>query len=264
MTLNEVTIVEVGPRDGFQAVKPLIPTAAKIDILEQLYLAGLRRVEATSFVSSTAVPQLADAAEIITAVADLPGLDAQVLAPTPRHADRAIAAGARHLVFVLSVSERHNLSNVHRRPGESVEEYRRIAAALPDGVKMRLNVATAFDCPFDGKVSESATFNLLEMLSDILPAAEIGLCDTTGRADPLQVGQLFQRTLADFSQVHGWAFHGHDTYELGAANCLAAWRARGRVLDAAIAGLGGDAPSLQERLAMSRLKTCIGCLNAWG
>jgi hydroxymethylglutaryl-CoA lyase len=236
---KSVQIVEVGPRDGFQSVKPFIPTATKIAILEQLYKAGIRRVEATSFVRPEALPQLADAAEVLGAAQALPGLDAQVLVPTARYAERATTAHARHVAFVLSVSEAHNRSNVRRTPTESAGEYAKLAAALPDSVKIRLNLATAFDCPFDGKVGEDVTLALLDRLVAIAPLAEIALCDTTGRVTPDHVTSLFAKSFARFPQVETWAFHAHDTYGLGTANSLAAWHAGIRVFDSAIAGLGG-------------------------
>lgn len=237
--MERVEIVEVGPRDGFQSVEPLIPTARKIAIIERLYAAGVRRMEATSFVSQSALPQLADAAEILAAAQALPGLDAQVLVPTARHAERAIEAGAAHLSFVLSVSERHNRGNVRRAPLESVGEYARIVAMMPPGAKMRLNVATAFDCPHLGRIDEAATLALLDPLVAAAPQAEIALCDTTGRVTPAHVAGLFTAASARFPQVARWAFHGHDTFGLGAANTLAAWHVGVRVFDASIAGLGG-------------------------
>ena len=234
-----VEIVEVGPRDGFQSIGPLIETAAKISMIEQLYQAGIRRMETTSFVSPKAVAQLADAAEIVQAAAGLPGLDAQVLVPTARYAEQAVAAGAQHLCAVLSVSERHNLGNVRRTPMESVEDYGRMIASLPAGIKMRLNVATEFDCPHDGRIATDAVLKLLDPLVAIAADVEIALCDTTGRADPVQVRELFGLARDKFPQVRAWAFHGHDTYGLGSANALAAWDAGIRVFDASISGLGG-------------------------
>lgn len=179
---DAVTLVEVGPRDGFQSVGPFIPTPDKIALIERLFGAGLRRIETTSFVSPSALPQMADAAEIVAAGDRLPDLDAQVLVPTARHAERAFAAGARHLSAVLS---------------------------------------------------------LLDHLVAVTTDVEIALCDTTGRADPAQVRALFTAANDRFPQVRAWAFHGHDTYGLGAANVLAAWDAGIRVFDASVAGLGG-------------------------
>ena len=236
--MSRVDIVDVGPRDGFQSVGPVIPTARKIAILQGLYEAGIRRVEATSFVSEAAVPQMADAAALVAAANALPGLDAQVLVPTVRHAERALTAGARHLGFVLSVSEAHNRSNVRRAPAESVADYARIKGLLPEGIKLRLNLATAFDCPFGGKVDPTETQALLADLVAIAPEAEIALCDTTGRVTPDHVASLFAVVQAGFFGSR-WAFHAHDTFGLGAANVLAAYETGVRVFDGSVAGLGG-------------------------
>jgi hydroxymethylglutaryl-CoA lyase len=234
-----VQIVDVGLRDGFQPIVPFIPTAQKLAILNRLHAAGLRRVEATAFVSDKAVPQLADAAELLAAAQALPGMDAQVLVPNARHADRALAAGADHIAFVLSVSPKHNMSNVRRTPRESVVEYAEIVEALPPGTRIRLNIATAFDCPFDGPVALQDTLALMDALIDIAPAAEICPCDTTGRVTPDRVAELFGAAKARFPQVCRWAFHGHDTYGLGVANVVAAWNAGVSAIDASFGGLGG-------------------------
>ncbi|ATE63620.1 hydroxymethylglutaryl-CoA lyase [Rhizorhabdus dicambivorans] len=235
----QVEIVEVGPRDGFQSIGPLIPTPTKIALIEQLHAAGIRRMETTSFVSASALPQLADAPAIVAAVARMPTLDSQVLVPTARHAERALAAGARHLSAVLSVSERHNMGNVRRTPMESVADYTQMVAMMPADASMRLNLATSFDCPHVGRIDRDAVLALLEPLVAASADVEIALCDTTGHADPAQVRGLFAAAADRFPQVRAWAFHGHDTYGLGAANVLAAWDVGIRIFDAAVAGLGG-------------------------
>jgi hydroxymethylglutaryl-CoA lyase len=239
MTDRAISIVEVGPRDGFQSIVEQIPTKKKLELISALYDAGVRRIEATAFVSPRAVPQLADAPEVLSAAQALAGLDVQVLVPDIRNAERALEAGARHLAFVLSVSARHNMRNVKRSPIDSVGEYAAIVAALPEGTKMRLNLATAFDCPFDGSVAPEATIDLLDRLLSVQGDAEICLCDTTGRVTPDRVEQLFDRVRKRFPQVNCWAYHGHDTYGLGVANVIAAWRAGVSVIDASFAGLGG-------------------------
>lgn len=236
---GQVQIVEVAPRDGFQSVGSFIPTPTKIAIIEQLYAAGIRRMETTSFVSERALPQMSDATDIVAAGARLPQLDAQVLVPTARQAERAVTASAHHLSFVVSVSERHNLGNVRRTPLESAEDYAEIVAKLPTGARVRLNLATAFDCPHVGRVPRDAVLTLLDRLVTATTDVEIALCDTTGRTDPKQVYDLFGVACQRFPEVRAWAFHGHDTYGLGAANALAAWDAGVRVFDAAAAGLGG-------------------------
>lgn len=239
MSERTVTLIDVGPRDGFQSIGPIIPTDRKISIIEGLYRAGVRRVEATAFVSEKAVPQLADAAEVLAAAQALPGMDPQVLVPNERHAERALTAGATHLAFVLSVSEKHNLSNVRRLPQDSAADYRRIVAMLPAGTAIRLNLATAFDCPFDGPVDPAATLALMDELADAAPDAEICLCDTTGRVTPDRVTGLFSAAQARFPQARHWAYHGHDTYGLGLANVVAAWAAGIDRIDASVGGLGG-------------------------
>lgn len=239
MTRRAIQVVEVGPRDGFQPIKEFIPTERKIDLIDRLYDAGVRRMEAGAFVSTSAVPQMADAPAIIEHCASLAGLDVQMLVPTSRQADRALRAGARHIAFVLSASPAHNQSNVRRTPRESVEDFKILVNGLPAEVKVRVNVATAFDCPFDGPVAQDVVLELLEQLAEIAPSAEVALCDTTGRVTPDRVAALFARATAEIMQVRNWAFHGHDTYGLGVANALAAIGEGVSVIDAAFAGLGG-------------------------
>jgi hydroxymethylglutaryl-CoA lyase len=238
-TQKSMTIVEVGPRDGFQSIEKLIPTDKKIEMIDRLYDAGIRRMEATAFVSQQAVPQLADAAEILRHAMRRPGLDVQVLIPSLKQAERALHAGAEHVAFVLSVSQKHNQSNVRRSPMDSVEDYRAIVSVLPAGVKMRVNIATAFDCPFDGPIGAESTLNLLDRLVDVLPEAEVCLCDTTGRVTPDRVAALFQSARECFPQAKHWAYHGHDTFGLGVANVVAAWQSGITVIDSSFAGLGG-------------------------
>lgn len=238
--MPHIEIVEVSPRDGFQSIAPFIPTADKIRHIHALYAAGIRRVEAAAFVSPSALPQMADAQEVLFAIrSGLPDLDAQVLVPTARQAERALGAEARHLVFVLSVSERHNWGNVRRRPTESTREYAGVLTLVGADTKMRLNVATAFDCPYDGIVDRQQVFALLDLLIPMAPEVEVALCDTTGRAMPLQVRTLFAEAMTRYPASVRWAFHGHDTYGLGTANMLAAWDTGVRIFDASVAGLGG-------------------------
>jgi hydroxymethylglutaryl-CoA lyase len=239
MNARFVTLVDVGPRDGFQSIETIIPTATKISLLQGLHAAGVRRVEATAFVSEKAVPQFADAAELLAAAQALPGMDPQVLVPNERHAERAIRAGAKHLAFVLSVSAKHNQNNVRRTPRESAAEYRRIVAGVPADTKIRLNLATAFDCPFDGAIDLETTLSLMDELIEVAPQAEICPCDTTGRVTPDRVNALFAAAKARFPATRHWAYHGHDTYGLGVANVVAAWGAGVDRIDASIAGLGG-------------------------
>jgi len=236
---DAVEIVEVAPRDGFQPILPWIPTATKIDFLRRLAAAGLRRIEIGSFVSPTAIPQLRDGAALIEAAAGIPGLRPQVLVPTAKRARDAVAAGARFLVYVLSASEAHNRSNVRRSVAESVEDYARMLDALPAEVELRINLATAFDCPFDGKMAVGPVLELIGRLAALRPDVEICPCDTTGRATPDHVATLIAAARACCPQVSAWAYHAHDTYGMGLATTWAAHGAGVRVFDAAAGGLGG-------------------------
>jgi hydroxymethylglutaryl-CoA lyase len=234
-----VSIVEVGPRDGYQGIGPFIPTETKITFLERLVAAGIRRIEIGSFVSPKALPQMRDTSEILAACARIPQLRPQVLVPSERWGREAVAAGATELVFVLSVSESHNRNNVRRSPEESAEEYGRLLSAIPGGIRIRLDLATSFDCPFEGRVPVEKTLALLERLVPLRPDVEICPCDTTGRADPAHVAELFAAARRRFPQVAAWALHAHDTYGLGLANVYAAYGHGVRVFDASFAGLGG-------------------------
>jgi hydroxymethylglutaryl-CoA lyase len=190
-------------------------------------------------VSTTAVPQLRDTPELLNACARMPQLIPQVLVPSERRGKEAVAAGAPWIAFVLSVTEAHNRNNVRRHPLESAEEYRRLLAAIPQHRAVRLNIATAFDCPFEGRVPEASTIALLDRLIPMRPDAEVCLCDTTGRADPAHVESLFATCMERFPGVKAWAFHAHDTYGLGLADVHAAYRKGVRVFDASFGGLGG-------------------------
>lgn len=236
---NTVEIVEVAPRDGFQPIGPWIPTETKIAFLRRLAAAGLRRIEIGSFVSPAAIPQLRDGAALIEAATSLPGLRPQVLVPTARRAKEAVDAGARFLVYVLSASEAHNRSNVRRSVADSVEDYARMLDRLPREVEVRINLATAFDCPFDGRMAVGPVLELLGRLAALRHDVEICLCDTTGRASPDHVTQLATAAAACHPQVAAWAYHAHDTYGLGTATTYAAHQAGIRVFDAAVGGLGG-------------------------
>jgi hydroxymethylglutaryl-CoA lyase len=232
-------IVEVGPRDGYQGIKPFIATRTKIDFLRRLVATGLRRVEIGSFVSANALPQLADTREVLAVCRDIAGIAPQVLVPNERHGRLAVEAGSRFLAFVISVSEAHNRNNVRRSPLQSAEEYAKLISGLAGDVDIRLNIATAFDCPFNGRVIETEVLALLDQLIPLRDDIELCLCDTTGRATPDQVERLFASCLSRYPRVKRWAMHAHDTYGLGLANVHAAWRQGVRVFDASFAGLGG-------------------------
>ena len=235
----KATIIEVAPRDGFQPIGDFIPTDEKVKYVEEAYAAGLRRIEIGSFVNPKAVPQLRDTNELLRRTRHLEGLDAQVLVPNARGVELALQAGAHHLVYVISASDAHNRANVRRDVATSISEYGEVVSGLPAGVRLRLNLATSFDCPFDGRMDSSLVLDRLARMLAYRTDVEVGLCDTTGRADPDHVAQLASKCLERWGNETRFVFHGHDTYGLGLANIAAAWRAGISSFDTAFAGLGG-------------------------
>jgi hydroxymethylglutaryl-CoA lyase len=238
--MSSVTIVEVAPRDGFQAVKPFIPTDTKIRVIEALAAAGIERMEIGSFVSPKAIPQMADLGEILSR-AQLPkSLRIQALVPNRKGLEAALATGVREVGWVLSVSESHNRNNVRRSVEESFRDFEAAWQDLGKNVLLRFSLATSFDCPFEGRTPEKNVIACVERVLGLVPELEIAIADTTGRAAPNHVRSLFETLNKRYaSDKVTFAFHGHDTYNLGVANAIAAYDAGVRVLDGAAAGLGG-------------------------
>jgi hydroxymethylglutaryl-CoA lyase len=236
-----VEIVEVAPRDGFQAEKALIPTETKVALVEQLGACGFPRLEIGSFVSPKAVPQMADTPEILKRARLPAGTRVMALVPNARGLGLALDAGVRDVNWVLSVTESHNRANVNRSVEESLLDF----AAAWEGVgrdkpRLRLSLSTCFDCPWEGRVPEEAVLRCVERVLAVAPDVEIAVSDTTGRAATNHVGSLFARLQAAYAGERvRFAFHGHDTYGLGVANAIEAWRQGVRVIDGAAGGLGG-------------------------
>jgi hydroxymethylglutaryl-CoA lyase len=239
--MPSVEILEVAPRDGFQAVKALIPTEIKIALIEALAACGFARLEIGSFVSPKALPQMADTPEILKRARLPKSLRVMALVPNARGLELALAAGVKEISWVISVSESHNRSNVNRSVDHSFRDF----AAAWDGLgrdrpKLRLGLSTCFDCPWEGRIPEEAVIRAVERVIAAAPEVEIGICDTTGRAAPDHVGNLFARLVPRYASDRvALAYHGHDTYGLGVANAIEAYRQGIRVIDGAAGGLGG-------------------------
>jgi hydroxymethylglutaryl-CoA lyase len=239
--MSTVQILEVSPRDGFQAVKPFIPTDRKIAIIEELAACGIQRLEIGSFVSPKALPQLADTPEILKRARLPKGLRVNVLVPNGKGLQLALNAGVKEISWVISVSESHNRSNVNRSVDESfanfAEAWRGLGGERP---KLRLGLSTCFDCPWEGRIPEDSVIRCVERVIEIAPEVEIGICDTTGRAAPDHVASLLGRIMPRYASDRvTFAYHGHDTYGLGVANAIEAYRQGVRVIDGAAGGLGG-------------------------
>jgi hydroxymethylglutaryl-CoA lyase len=239
---GSIEICDVAPRDGFQVVPTWIPTEIKIAVVEGLAEAGLKRIETGAFVSPKHVPQMADTAEVHERVR-IPGdVRLTALIPNLRGAENALAAGVKDLAYVFSVSESHNQANVRRATADSIKELGEVirVGRDHDDFKLRVNLATTFDCPFEGDVDPDAVYRDIEAVLAFDHKVEIGLCDTTGRAIPDHVRNVIGGAIERFGRTDiDWWYHGHDTFGLGVANALYAYEAGVTKFDSAAAGLGG-------------------------
>jgi len=238
----DVTVQEVGPRDGLQAISQVMPTQAKIGWIRALARAGLPQIQVGSFVPPKLLPQLGDTPEIVAEARRIGGFSISVLVPNLRGAENAIAAGVDQINFVMSVSEPHNLNNVRKTREQSLEEFERIVAArdaAPEGGHIRVSggLATCFGCTIQGAVPEGDVFHYAARLKE-LGADKIGLADTVGYGNPAQVKRIFSEVRGIAGETPVGA-HFHDTRGMGLANCFAAFEAGATTLDGAQGGLGG-------------------------
>lgn len=240
MTQAPVTIRDVGLRDGLQILSRTVPTEHKLAWLRAAHAAGLRELEVGSFVPARLMPQLADTAALVAAAHELPGLVTSVLVPNLKGAQAAIEAQADAMLLPLSASHAHSLANLRKTPDEVVADVARIrdlrdAAGSPCVIEV--GISTAFGCTLQGPVPEDEVLRLLRAVLDA-GAERVGLADTVGYADPLQVGRLFERAFAVAGDRLSCG-HFHDTRGLGLANVFAAWQVGVRRFDACVGGIGG-------------------------
>jgi hydroxymethylglutaryl-CoA lyase len=237
---DPVVIREVGLRDGLQSISRVMPTATKIEWIRDAYAAGQREIEVGSFVPPRLLPQLADTADLVAFAKTLRGLRVSVLVPNLKGAERAMESGADLMLLPLSASHAHSLANMRRTPDEVVQDIARIRAARDAAnspCKIEVGLSTAFGCTIQGRVEPSEVLRLIE--AALGAGAEcVGLADTVGYADPLEVQTLFEQAirLAGDRITCG---HFHDTRGLGLANVFAAWQTGIRRFDACLAGIGG-------------------------
>jgi hydroxymethylglutaryl-CoA lyase len=234
---EEVEIIEVGPRDGFQNLPDFIETALKVHMIERLIQAGIQRMEVTSFVHPKAVPQMRDANEVLQAVRR-DGCQCLAMVPNLIGAERALEAGADMLNLVISASESHNRSNVRRSVDDSLRSFGAVLdLAERSGIPVRASVATAFGCPFEGEVPIDNVVRVGRELVE-MGCVELNLCDTTGMANPRQVARLARRVLEEFGDI-GIAMHFHNTRGAGTANLLSAMQSGVVSFETSFGGLGG-------------------------
>ncbi|HRN62372.1 MAG TPA: hydroxymethylglutaryl-CoA lyase [Luteimonas sp.] len=233
-----VRIVEVGPRDGLQNEKALVPTAAKIELVDRLSATGLQAIEATSFVSPKWVPQLADAAEVFAGIDRKPGIAYPVLVPNLQGYERARAAGAAEVAVFTAASDAFNRRNTNAGVDESLQRFEPVLErAKADGVKVRGYVSTVLGCPYQGEVPLAEVVRVSRALH-AMGCYEISLGDTIGVGTPGKARAML-RAVASEVPMSALAVHFHDTWGQALANILACLEEGVAVVDGAVSGAGG-------------------------
>jgi hydroxymethylglutaryl-CoA lyase len=234
---GRVTITEVGPRDGLQNEARTISLKDKIKLIDALSRTGIARIEAASFVSPKAIPQMANASEVLAGIKREPGITYIGLVPNETGARNAIAATVNEISVVVSASESHNQANVNRSVVESLDGLRNVGGLARDaGIPWTAYVATAFGCPYEGAVDPGRVIEIARELRGMGPAA-LALGDTIGAANPRQVTELVTRFAAEIGVPP--RLHFHDTRGMALANVVAAMTAGVTEFDGSIGGLGG-------------------------
>jgi len=259
---GEVTVYEVGPRDGLQNEATVLPAATKVRFVELLADAGLPVVEVTSFVRPDTIPQLADAGEVLPAVHRRAGVRYPVLVPNMRGFERAVAAGADAIAVFTAASEAFATANIRMTIGESLQAFEPVlAAARRHGMWARGYVSTAFGCPYQGAVEPNTVVQVSAALAE-LGCNEISVGDTIGVAEPQDVTEIVSLLLEHLS-ADRLALHLHDTRGRAVENAAAGLALGIRTFDGSAAGLGGCpfAPGAPGNLAT---ETLVAWLHAEG
>ena len=234
-----ITIREVGTRDGIQSLGAFIDTAHKVQLVEALAETGLRRIEATSFVNPRAVPQMADAAEVMRRVRRRAGVSYEALVPNVRGAQDALAAAVDAVLVVVTASEAFNQKNVRMSVDASLAQFAEVKRLVDArGVACIGAIGTAFGCPYEGDIPESRLFALIGRFLD-MGFSELMLADTTGMANPAQIERTMGRVLERWGDRVAFGLHLHNTRGMGLANVVAGLRAGVTTFDASVAGMGG-------------------------
>lgn len=234
---QSIEIIEVCPRDGFQNIKKFIETKDKLEIIDSLVKCGLQEMEVTSFVNPKSIPQMVDAVEVLrTAKRKHPHVQLYALAPNLKGALNAVNNGADGITFVISASEAHNMANTKQTIDSSIAALQEVSK-IKGPSKLRLAVATAFDCPFYGQVAPD---NVLRVVKAGIAAgvSEIALADTIGTATPKQMVKL-HTALQQALPKQQFTYHIHDTYGMGLANLLTLMQLGATRFETSAFGLGG-------------------------
>ena len=235
---NRVSIVEVGARDGLQNEKTILPAAVKIELIDRLSDTGLDTIEATSFVSPKWVPQLADAADVFTAIRKRPGVRYPVLVPNLQGYERARAVGVTEIAVFSAASEAFNRKNINASIDESIERFMPVMErARADGVSVRGYVSTVLGCPYQGEVPLADVVRVAKRMHD-LGCYEISLGDTIGIGTPAKAREMLD-AVAQEVPMPALAVHFHDTRGQALANILACLELGVAVVDSSVSGVGG-------------------------
>ena len=235
---QSVKLVEVGPRDGLQNEKDIIPAAVKVELVNRLTAAGFVNIEAASFVSPKWVPQMATSGEVMEKIVRKSGTIYSALVPNMKGFEAALAARADEIVIFGAASEAFSQKNINCSIAESIERFREVALATKNqGLRLRGSISCALGCPYQGEVAPDAVADVAMRLRD-LGCDEIDVADTIGVGTAIRVQQVFERVAKAFP-IHQLAGHFHDTYGQALANIYAALEVGVSIFHASVAGLGG-------------------------
>ena len=260
---RQATVFEVGPRDGLQMEPRTLATSAKVALINALSDTGIRRIQVTSFVRPDAIPQLADAAEVMLRISRIPGVVYSALVPNARGAERALASAAGGLDVVISASDTHSLQNTRMTTAKAVEQGRLIARmAHQASVPVCFGIATALGCPFEGPTPYEALESLVGIAADEVGVDMVTIADTASMAGPREVFLTMSRLRRHFPGTR-FSVHLHNGRGFGLANALAALEAGTDVLDSSVAGLGG-CPNIPDAAGNIATEDLVAMLDSLG
>jgi hydroxymethylglutaryl-CoA lyase len=236
---SSVSIYEVGPRDGLQNEKQILPTERKVELVEGLMDAGLRRIEITSFVNPRWIPAMADHMELASRITARPGVQLSALVPNMRGLDAATRAGMKEVAIFMAASQTHNHKNINKSTEDALRTYRGVVhEALARGMRVRGYISCVYGCPYEGAVPLPAVLEVCHAMLE-MGVYELSLGDTIGVGTPRQVEYVFRGLMRSGIALPQVAVHFHDTRGTALANITVALQFGIRTIDSAVGGLGG-------------------------
>jgi hydroxymethylglutaryl-CoA lyase len=236
---TDVSIYEVGPRDGLQNEKQILPTSNKLELIEGLVEAGIRRIEITSFVNPRWVPAMADHMEVASGIKRVPGVDYSALVPNMRGLDGASRAGMKEVAVFMAATQTHNRKNINKTTEEALATYRGVVSeARSRDMRVRGYISCVYGCPYEGRVPIAQVLQVAEAMME-MGVYEVSLGDTIGVGTPRQVEYVLKELRAAGFGLDQLAVHFHDTRGTALANITVALQLGIRTIDSAVGGLGG-------------------------